>query len=183
MTTDAQRWDSRYGDPKWERDLEADPFVLEVLDALGPGGGRRALDLACGTGRHALELGRRGWRVDAWDVSAVGLAILERKSREQGLEVATRAVDLAPPPAPEEAFDLVLVVNYLDRDLFAELATWLAPEGSAVVATFTTDCPDGPSPRHCLAPGELDGGLSGLVAQCAPERQGRAGLWARRASP
>jgi SAM-dependent methyltransferase len=43
---------------------EPDPILTKVLDALAPGD---ALDLACGAGRHAEWLARRGWRVTAVD--------------------------------------------------------------------------------------------------------------------
>lgn len=58
------------------RPWEFDPTpaeLIEVADRLGPG---RALELGCGTGRQAVELGRRGWEVTAVDYvpAAIDLA-------------------------------------------------------------------------------------------------------------
>ena len=41
-------------------------FIVEVLELAS---GQRILDLACGFGRHALELARRGWAVVGVDIT------------------------------------------------------------------------------------------------------------------
>ena len=50
-----------------------------VEDSLGVEQGARVLDLACGTGRHAIELSRRGYDVVGFDLS---LAMLARAGEE-----------------------------------------------------------------------------------------------------
>ena len=40
-----------------------------VVEALGLAGGERVLDLACGFGRHVLELARRGYDVVGVDIT------------------------------------------------------------------------------------------------------------------
>ena len=66
----AEVWDARHarsgapGDPH--------PAVRAVVDGLPPG---RAVDLACGAGRHALLLASAGWSVDAVDLSRAGLEV------------------------------------------------------------------------------------------------------------
>jgi SAM-dependent methyltransferase len=181
-TDDRERWNRRWSEGSGRE--VPDAFVLRALALLGPGAGRRALDLASGAGRHALELARRGWRVAAWDVSEVALARVADRAAAEGLAIDTRAVDLELPAALHEcAFDLVLVVDYLDRALFSDLARSIAPGGHALVRAFTRDWP-GPKPgaRHRLAAGELARGLPGLDTVLALEQGGRAGLLARRPS-
>ncbi|MDR2055511.1 MAG: class I SAM-dependent methyltransferase [Desulfovibrio sp.] len=52
-------------------------FVLETLNGLGIAPGA-LLDIGCGTGRHALEMTRRGVRVTGVDVSKTMLAMGEK---------------------------------------------------------------------------------------------------------
>lgn len=155
--------------------------MVEVLHALGPGAGRRALDLACGTGRHALLLAQLGWATEAWYVSPVALEVLAERARASGLGVETRAVDLCDRWPELDAPDLLVVVDFLDRGVFAELPSRVGPGGSLVVSTFTEDWPEAhPSPRFRLKKGELSAGVPGLRTLASVESGGRAGLWARR---
>lgn len=57
--------------------------LLEALKRTGPGRGRQAVDLGCGTGRDARELLRQGWRVLAIDAEP---AALEALGEQPGLE-------------------------------------------------------------------------------------------------
>jgi SAM-dependent methyltransferase len=59
-------------------------FLLEEL-ALAPGAA--VLDVGCGTGRHALELARRGYAVTGVDLSAAMLARARAASAAAGLAV------------------------------------------------------------------------------------------------
>jgi SAM-dependent methyltransferase len=178
--SDAEKWDERYRSALGDRVREPDPFVVEALEQLGPGAGRHALDLASGTGRHALLLARRGYRVSAWDVSSVALDRLRERAADQATPIETRCVDLTEDLPAGPAIELVVVVDYLDRELLAALASRLAPGGHAIVATFTEDFPEAhPSARHRLARGELARGLPGLETLVAREQGGRAGLLGR----
>lgn len=57
----------------WERRLAYElPFIEAKLEAVGA---RHVLDVACGTGQHALALAQRGYRVVGADLSA---AMIER---------------------------------------------------------------------------------------------------------
>lgn len=68
-----------------ETPAEADvDFIMAALD-LQPGA--RVLDLACGHGRHSLELARRGVRVTGVDLSEPSLVRARQAAAEAGLEV------------------------------------------------------------------------------------------------
>lgn len=176
---DAERWDERYRGELGARTRDPDPFVLEALERLAPAAGRSALDLACGTGRHALALARRGWRTSAWDVSSVALERLAARAAEENLAIATRVVDLTRALPSDAHHDLVLIVDYLDRALFGELWRWIAPGGTVVITTFTVDHPGPhPSARHRLARGELGRGIAGFSTLLWSESGGRARLLA-----
>ena len=59
-----------------------------VLAALEPPPGARILDLACGAGRHAIELARRGFEVVGVDISAelIEVAVAEAELQEVDTE-------------------------------------------------------------------------------------------------
>jgi 2-polyprenyl-3-methyl-5-hydroxy-6-metoxy-1,4-benzoquinol methylase len=59
-------------------------FLLEELK-LPPGS--RILDVGCGTGRHSVELARRGYQVAGVDISSGMLAEAKKAATEAGVEV------------------------------------------------------------------------------------------------
>ncbi len=59
-------------------------FVVEELQ-LAPGA--RVLDVGCGTGRHSIELAKRGYRVTGVDLSPGMLARARAKAEEAGVSV------------------------------------------------------------------------------------------------
>lgn len=59
-------------------------FLLELLDLPR---GSRILDMGCGTGRHAILLAQRGYRVTGVDLSEGMLAEARKAASEAGVEV------------------------------------------------------------------------------------------------
>ena len=106
-------WDARYRKGEHVND-EPHPLVTRFAANLVPG---RALDLACGTGRHALWLAGHGWQVTAIDSSSVGIEILKKQARDRGVPINAVCADLERHEfaIEPESYDLILVVNYLQR--------------------------------------------------------------------
>jgi SAM-dependent methyltransferase len=69
----------------------------------------RILDVGCGTGRHAIELARRGYHVTGIDLSANQVARAREKARAAGVEPVFEVRD-ARAPHFLAAFDLVLML-------------------------------------------------------------------------
>ena len=69
---DREKWDARYADSAVEENLEPDPFLPNILERLPTSG--HALDLAGGSGRHAVFLAKLGLDVTLVDISTRGLA-------------------------------------------------------------------------------------------------------------
>jgi SAM-dependent methyltransferase len=120
---------------------------------------RRALDLAMGSGRHALALATIGFNVFGVDRRLDALQVAATHARGRGVVVKLWCADLTDCPLPAERFELVVVARYLQRDLFPALSGSLVPGGVMVYETFTESqlaFGQGPrSPDHLLKAGEL----------------------------
>jgi SAM-dependent methyltransferase len=101
--------------------------------------GERVLDVASGTGRHALFLASLGWTVHAVDRDAARLQTLASRAAEQHLAVTTEVLDLeaGAPSLGSRAYGAVLVFNYLHRPLMPALVEVVATGGVLIYETFT----------------------------------------------
>lgn len=84
--------------------------IDRALTMLRPEGGERILDLACGTGRHSLELVRRGFSVVGVEIGEELVEIANKDAEEQGLEAEFVQGDLRELDYENE-FDIVLNLN------------------------------------------------------------------------
>ncbi len=133
-----------------------------------------------GEGRHALHLAALGFHVLGVDREAPAVARVRARAEARDLPFEGRVVDLeehglAPFVSEEQsaglAFDLIVNVNYLQRDLLPALKDALAPDGWILFETFTTEHPrvskaGRPSnPDFLLRPGELRAAFEDLVIE------------------
>jgi rhodanese-related sulfurtransferase len=140
----------------------------------------KALDVASGSGRHALLLSAAGLSVKAVDKDADAIAELKAAARRLGFRVDSEIKDLETGSADlgEELYEIVLVVNYLHRPLFPVLARALRKGGWLLYETYTTAQAARGKPTNAaylLEPGELAGLVSPLevVRQREGEFEGR----------
>jgi SAM-dependent methyltransferase len=97
-------------------------------------GGPRALDLACGHGRHTRWLVRQGCHVTAVDRDAQALASLaDLAPMARTLNADIENGDW---PLTGQAFDAVVVTHYLWRPLWPQILASLAPGGVLIYETF-----------------------------------------------
>lgn len=121
--------------------------------------GSRVLDLACGTGRHAIAAAQLGADVIAVDRDADALATAREFAGEAGVRVDWQQADLEDAWPDWGPFDTVLVFNYLDRPRFPRVREAVRKGGLLLVESFlTTQREQGWGPTadaHLLLPGEL----------------------------
>lgn len=125
------------------KSLPVSPWVARYapLIPLQLGSARRVLDLACGTGRHAIFLAKSGYAVLAVDrdqASLESLRLAELAEQLHGIE--RRCLDLEAPvfclePATEK-FVGIIVTNYLYRPHLQQVLDLVQEGGGFIYETF-----------------------------------------------
>jgi len=170
-------------------------FLVRNFDHLPKG---LALDVGMGDGRNALYLATRGFDVDGVDADRDAVARARGAARKLGapIRAITGNFEDGTYIIPIEAYNVIMVFNYLHRPLFKDIKDGVVPGGVVVYQTFTEDqAKYGPptNPAHLLKTGELrevfaDWELLNYRDMIGPARQtGRmralAGIVARKPSP
>ena len=176
MSADINNWDARYRSGE-HTTKEPSALLIRAIRDLAPLEPGRALDIACGVGRHAIYLAECGWQVTAIDSSRVGIEILQERARRALIpapgaeasclhQIDTRVVDLEKGEFQIEpaAYDLICNFYYLQRDLFPAIRAGVKPGGTIVAAIHLNDGnPDAKphNPAFLLDSGELKTLFSG----------------------
>jgi cyclopropane fatty-acyl-phospholipid synthase-like methyltransferase len=146
------------------------PEVVALADRLAASGGRRILDIGCGTGRHVLYLAGRGFAVTGTDNSPKAVSICRNRLTENGLESDIIEQDMVDMEFGERSFEGAISTHVIHHVTYAtlkkiidQITRYLAPGG---YSAWTT-----PTPRHHdwgrgteIEPGtwvdpELEGGI------------------------
>lgn len=158
---DRDKWDRRYAEDS-QRKHNPVSLLQEWLPRLPAG---KALDVACGLGRNAMLLAAAGYRVDAIDISPVGLERARRDAESRGLEIDWIEQDLDRPYDFDSDYQLIVVMWFVNLDLIARLCDCLAPGGYLLCEEHLVSGEDvaGPeNPRFRVAPGALREAVSRL---------------------
>lgn len=129
------------------------PWVIKHLPLIRNGG--RVLDLACGSGRHALWMAEQGFRVDAVDRDVKAVAGMAEIAN---IDVFVLDIETEAGFQPDRHYDGIVVSRYLFRPLLPFLAEILLPGGVLIYETFMAgnERYGKPSnPDFLLNPGEL----------------------------
>ena len=125
-------WNSRYEGAELVWTIRPNRFLVAEVEGMTPG---RALDLACGEGRHAIWLAGLFWEVRAVDFSDVAIAKGRLLAERHAVQVDFEVADLNEyVPEPESA-DLAIVF-YLQlpaeerTPIFRKAAAAVAPGGT-----------------------------------------------------
>ena len=118
----------------------AEREVRRMIGWLGLPAGARVLDVGCGTGRHALALGKLGYRVTGLDLSETLLTHARRLAPEMGID--WHLGDMREMPFPANRFDAVVnwftTFGYFATDaenarVLGEIARVLKPGGRFLI--------------------------------------------------
>ena len=154
-------------DMSWvEHTTEEVDFVIEALQLQGH---ERILDLACGFGRHSLELARRGYPVVGVDVTPDYIKYGQARASEEGLDVEFICSDALDVTFRDE-FDVVLsmadgAIGYFKREednlkLFDIIAAALKMGGKHIMGVCSADHAIKHFPMRCWDAGSRSVSLS-----------------------
>ncbi len=141
---------------------EPDPWLTGTLAALPAGD---VLDLACGTGRHAEWLARRGWNVTGVDMTATAVP---------GIRFVQADLERGEFHIEPEAWDAIVCWLYWQPDLLPEIARGVRRGGIVALAGKTTG-------RFATSLAEYRKAFAGWTEISSGEDEVRAFFQARRA--
>ena len=154
-------WNEKYArdcDPEKAPSL----FLTQQMSRLSRG---KALDLAMGSGRNSIFLAMNGYEVDAIDYSSVAVEKLQSFVKEQSLTITVKQADLTTFQIPDNAYDLIINFNYLERSLIPQIKKGIKQGGMLLFETYTIEQPRYGRPRnpdYLLKPNELLSSFSDL---------------------
>ena len=152
----ARNWDEHYADAA-NVESAPEPLLVQVADLLPAG---KALDLACGAGRHTFWLREHGWEVTAVDRDGFPGSV--RADLEQG--------EFLIQPG---AWDLIVCWLYWQPSLLPAIARGVRAGGVVAIAGKTTG-------RFALTLEQLRAGFPGWTEIASGESELRAFLIVRR---
>ncbi len=139
---DREKWDLKYS--RGLNKTSPSPLVKDFYALASCG---NALDIACGTGRNSLFLSKKGFNVDAVDISTIATENLKKKAPQ--INVVCQDLDTF--KIPKNHYDVILNVRFFDRRLFPSIQNGLKSGGLLIFESFLGD----KRPEYCVKPNEL----------------------------
>ena len=154
-------WSLNIKNQSWTEDTKRQ--VDFIISALNLKGNERILDLACGFGRHSLELARRGFRVVGVDITEAYILDARKQAECENLSAVFIHADIRDIQFSEE-FDVVLnmadgAIGYLENEeenlkIFDVVSRALKPGGRHFMDIMSADYADNHFPCSLWDPGE-----------------------------
>ena len=155
MREDKERWNVRHVEKPMRKNVE--PLVEKYIDLATVG---NALDIACGTGRNTHFLAKKGFMVDAVDLSDYALSCIDEDKKINKIEA-----DLDEYTLSSKKYDLIININYLQRRFFPQIKEALKEGGVVIFETFIVahgDFNNPANPEYLLRKNELLHAFIGL---------------------
>ena len=137
----ATTWNKRFENADYIFGLEPNEYLRAHAALLAPGS--RVLCVADGEGRNSVWLARQGLRVDAFDISGVGVAKARKLAADAEVKVEFSVADCDQWPWPAATFDAVVAIFVQFADpamrgrMFANIVRTLKPGGVLVLQGYT----------------------------------------------
>lgn len=137
----AKVWNERFSVPEFVFGTEPNAWLARQAALLKPG--LRALAVADGEGRNSVWLARQGLRVEAFDISSVGVDKARALARDAGVEVSYRVCDCETWDWEAGGYDVIAAIFIQFADpaqrgrLFARMREALRPGGLLILQGYT----------------------------------------------
>jgi len=126
MLEDKKKWNEKYSQNEEQGEVSA---IVEKY--IGHANIGIALDVACGTGRNTDFLAKKGFEVDAVDISNVALEKVSKLPTINKIEADLDKYNIAP-----NKYDLIVNVNYLNRRIVSQMKDGLKKDGVVIFETY-----------------------------------------------
>jgi len=131
---DKEKWDKKFSEIPELLSPRPPSKILKEFYKLAPN--KEALDVACGGGRHTLFLSQHGYLVDGVDISLVALNALKSKIDDKLVTLIEADLDTF---IPTKKYGIIVISNFLDRELIKKLQNFLVQDGIFIVETYMDD--------------------------------------------
>ena len=135
MTQEQEHWNEKYSH-RGPNLFQPEDFLVKRQHLLRPG---TVLDIACGDGRQAIYLARKGFAVTGVDFSAEGLRRMAHFAAQEKLFVNTYQRDLREEGTLSDLgqFDNIIVIHFKPSlHIFHEMCEALVPNGTLLMTSF-----------------------------------------------
>jgi SAM-dependent methyltransferase len=123
---DQARWSRVYRGVSVVYRKEVSGFLLENVQFLQ---GERALDIAAGEGNNAVFLAKKGFQVDALDLSEVAVRKAKRLAKSNQLNINVFLADIHSYHLESEKYDVIVGMEYWEKSTVPKLMRSLKPGG------------------------------------------------------
>lgn len=136
-----ETWDSRFASEDYIFGTEPNAWLAQHAHLLQPG--MRVLAVADGEGRNSVWMAKQGLKVDAFDISPVGIAKAEKLAQQNGVDVNFSVCGVEDYPWKALEYDAVVAIfiQFADPDtraaLFKQMKSALKPDGLILLQGYT----------------------------------------------
>ncbi len=130
---DRERWNKKYSEG-FLGETKPSEILLNYYHITKVG---KALDLAAGFGRNSLFLAEKGFLVDAIDISDIAIEKLKKLHKN----ISPIQTDLKTYRPQADSYNLIVNINFLERNLFPYIKEALKKDGVLIFETFLEGSP------------------------------------------
>lgn len=131
---DKIKWDKKYQEiASLLENRKPSEKLIKIIEKVK---GKKALDVASGAGRNSIYLAINDFDVVALDISEIALESLNNKGYKN---IYCKLVDLDEYEIPKNSYDLIVMTNFLDRNIIPKLLNALKIGGVFFIETYMED--------------------------------------------